>query len=214
MHSDGSVLIVDDEPAVRSLIARQLLLAGVKSESLACPEEAMERIGRSGVSLVVIDISLGDADATGVDLLQRIRGAWPEMPVVFVTGYAEMAVDHPDVPLLVKPFDMRELVLLVKREIRNRCRDVQLEQTHILAHESHAVICEVRDALMHPETGLKATHDIAKVARDRDAGEILGESFKGPLQKMLGGLIVLLLGAVVTMGTVAWKLLAAGAVKP
>lgn len=213
MHADGVVLVVDDEPRVRDLIIRHLQLAGVRGEPVACPEDLPERIDRGDVALVILDINLG-SDTSGVELRQQLRSSHPDLPVVFVTGYSHLAEDHPDVPLvekdaaetaeataltLAKPLDFRKLVLVVKGEIRNRCRDQQLEDTHKVAQGTHTIVCDLRDALVHPETGLKAALTVAKAAYDRDPGDWLIAYFKRPIVKALLGIIVFLGGVITTV---------------
>lgn len=198
-HLESMVLIVDDTPGVRDVIARFLQTAGVESEPAACMESAFDRLERGGISVVLVDIDLGDEDATGVDLIRRIRGLTNPPAVVIITGYSHLAADLVDVPLIKKPINTpekwRELVEVVKEKIRDRCRDAQLEDTLKIAQGTHSIVCGLRDTLAHPETGLKAAHDIAKAAnavavaaRSRGLAALVKETLKNPL---VWGLVVL-----------------------
>jgi CheY-like chemotaxis protein len=99
------VLIVDDEPTIRAMLARalgtdgyELMLAGSASEAL----ELMIRTG-SILSVAVVDLHLGESD--GVSLAQVLRRMQPGLTVLFTTGYGEGEQDRvPHDPLLPKPF--------------------------------------------------------------------------------------------------------------
>ena len=99
------ILIVDDEPIIRALLARalggdgyELLLAGGAGEAL----ELMIKTG-SILNVAVVDLHLGDTD--GVSLAQLLRRMQPGLTVLFTTGYGEAEQDRvPHDPLLPKPF--------------------------------------------------------------------------------------------------------------
>lgn len=166
MH-DNPVLIVDDEQQVRDIIARYLHTAGVRTEPASNSQEALDRIERGGVALMIIDLRLGNE--RGTDLLDKIRGLDPAMPVVFCSGYPSMADYYHDVELLPKPqnaADWRKLILVVKTMIRHRCRDVQSAETHTMMKDVHTLV-------MHPDKGLEATRKMAERAEKRTLGEML-----------------------------------------
>lgn len=203
MH-EATILIVDDHEQIRKLVARHLALAHIRSEPAACAEDAMDRIARGGISLALIDLALGEGES-GTDLLAAIRGMEPELPVVFFTGNPAMAEDHPDVPLILKDAEkvsatMRELVVTIKWEIRNRCRDIRLKETHDLAGDTHKILTDVRNILAHPDTGLAATHSLALTASKRGLGELAVEALKQPLVWGLVAFCGLLIGVIMKGG--------------
>lgn len=207
MSHEEAVLIVDDNEPMRRLISRILKDAGFRSEQAECKDDALCRMERPGVSLVIIDLSLGGE--SGTDLLDAMRSDYPDMPVVFCSGYPDMGGDYPDVPFVFKNAEKgedntdnafrRDLVSVVKREVRNRCRDVQLAETRELAGQTHELARDIHLLLADPEKGLAATRAIAEKALARDAGDILVETGKKPVVKWLLGLLIVAGGSIVAM---------------
>ncbi len=115
----GTVLLVEDETAVRAFAARalasrgyQVVEAGSGVEALA----AMERIDGE-IDLVVSDVVMPEMD--GPTLLRELRQKRPDMKVIFISGYAEGAFKK-NLPegerftFLPKPFSLKDLVAAVK----------------------------------------------------------------------------------------------------
>ena len=99
------VLIVDDEPSIRALLARALGSDGYELLLAESASEALELMIRTGaiLSVAVVDLHLGETD--GVSLAQLLRRMQPGLTVLFTTGYGEEEQDRvPHDPLLPKPF--------------------------------------------------------------------------------------------------------------
>jgi len=109
----GSLLLVEDEPAVRTLAERALRQAGWRVASFGSAEAALEALDSLGaLDLLVSDIVLPDMD--GQALLCHLRESRPGLPAILVSGYAESAV-RGDLPLdgvtfLPKPYALKALV--------------------------------------------------------------------------------------------------------
>ena len=107
-----TVLVVDDEDAVRSLLRTLLRLAGY--EALACRDgaEALDLLAARGgdVQLLITDINLGP-DMDGFELADALRASQPALKVLFISGDEaeragrEMASGHTQ--FLAKPFTPR-----------------------------------------------------------------------------------------------------------
>jgi len=82
-HRGARILVVDDDPSVRSVLRSTLETAGFYMQSAANGAAALEVFRRSGADLIVLDVSMPDMD--GFDVCQRIRQA-DDVPVVFLTG--------------------------------------------------------------------------------------------------------------------------------
>lgn len=114
------VLVVDDDPDVRGLVARVLNDAHLTVDEAEDALGAMALIGANAPDLVILDIEL--PDVTGLDLLERIRRT-DDVPVIMltgrgsederVTGLRSGADDY-----VVKPFYPGELVARVERLLR------------------------------------------------------------------------------------------------
>ncbi|HTK42340.1 MAG TPA: response regulator [Gemmatimonadales bacterium] len=116
------VLVVDDEPVVRRYAARVLLSAGYEVHEAGDGQQALDFLeGRAGaVDVVVSDIVMPRLN--GVELLETLSRAHPDLPVILMSGYgpAELAQRGIAAPcaLLGKPFPPEKLVAEVQRCIR------------------------------------------------------------------------------------------------
>lgn len=115
----GTVLVVDDEPKVRSALQEFLERHGFKVSALASGEEALEQVDRLRPSVVLLDIKLAGMD--GVLTLKKIKAAHPDTIVIMMTGLEEeqtmvQAFALGAYDYITKPFnlDYLETVLLSK----------------------------------------------------------------------------------------------------
>src|SRR3989441_4696084 len=91
----GSVLIIDDEAAIRESLETLLELEGYEVESAASGKEGLARIGDRPFDLVLLDLALPDHN--GIDLLAELRTHDPQLSVIMITAYGtvENAVTAP-----------------------------------------------------------------------------------------------------------------------
>jgi PAS domain S-box-containing protein len=100
-----SVLVIDDDPDVRSFIVNSLEDQGYRVREANDGREGLAAIERETPDLVVLDFIM--PGLSGADVARKIRAKRPEQPILFVSGYSETeAVKRtaPDAPLLAKPF--------------------------------------------------------------------------------------------------------------
>jgi DNA-binding response OmpR family regulator len=112
------VLIVEDEILIRVLIADELRAEGFLVIEAATAEEALSYF-QAGVQvdLVLSDIELPGA-VNGVDLVRRLRAEAPDLPTVLTSGRSPAA--HEADAFLPKPYDLRQVVVLVGRLLRKK----------------------------------------------------------------------------------------------
>ena len=115
------VLIVDDEPAVRSALDRALRLDGYEVTPAADGREALDRMAESTFDVVVLDVAMPVMD--GLEVCRRLRDAGDRTPVLMLT--ARDAIDDRVAGLdagaddyLVKPFALRELKARLRALLR------------------------------------------------------------------------------------------------
>jgi DNA-binding NtrC family response regulator len=107
-----SILIVEDEPALASGLARLCERLGYRAELRASGSAGLDALAAGGFDLAILDIGL--PDLSGLDVLEKARAQWPQIPVVIITahGKVENAVAARKLgaaAYLVKPLDLREL---------------------------------------------------------------------------------------------------------
>jgi two-component system response regulator MprA len=106
------VLVVDDEPAVRSALERALRLEGYDVELAADGAEALERLSVRSTDAVVLDVLMPNVD--GLEVCRRLRAADDRTPVLMLTardsvGDRVAGLDAGADDYLVKPFALEEL---------------------------------------------------------------------------------------------------------
>jgi CheY-like chemotaxis protein len=111
-----TVMVVDDDPGVRLMIARILVEAGFTVTDAASAREALSRFGDQ-VDLMVVDVRM--PEVSGPELARRAWRRRPALPVLFVSAFPEATAE--DMPLLhdclIKPFQPEQLVGAVRRLI-------------------------------------------------------------------------------------------------
>jgi two-component system response regulator MprA len=106
------ILVVDDEPALRSSLERALGLDAYDVELAQDGNEALDRLARAPVDAVVLDVAMPRLD--GLEVCRRLRAAGDRTPVLMLTARDAIddRVDGLDAgadDYLVKPFALREL---------------------------------------------------------------------------------------------------------
>ncbi|MGU3493157.1 response regulator [Xanthobacteraceae bacterium A53D] len=115
----GTVLLVEDEDAVRAFATRALTARGYNVLAAASGAEALAIVdgAQHRFDLVVSDVVMPEMD--GPTLLRELRARHPELKVIFISGYAEEAFAR-NLPatesfsFLAKPFSLKQLVAAVK----------------------------------------------------------------------------------------------------
>ena len=114
----GTILLVEDEAMVRAVAERALTRKGYTVLTAAHGEEAMEILERrpDGVDLLISDVVMPMMD--GPTLVRHARLRFPNLRVIFMSGYAEeqlrKSIDVPGVVFLAKPFSVQELGEMVR----------------------------------------------------------------------------------------------------
>jgi two-component system, cell cycle sensor histidine kinase and response regulator CckA len=86
-QAGATVLVVDDEPAVRAIAARSLEHGGFHVLQAPDGADALELVNRHGPPhLVLTDLMMPGIG--GAELARRLRERWPELPILFMSGYS------------------------------------------------------------------------------------------------------------------------------
>jgi two-component system cell cycle sensor histidine kinase/response regulator CckA len=114
-----TILLVEDEEAVRSFAARALRMRGYNVLEASGGEEALEIVksGASKIDLIITDVVMPNMD--GPTMVRNVKLTNPDLPVIFMSGYAEEAFrrndqSSEDIHFLPKPFGLKQLAAKVK----------------------------------------------------------------------------------------------------
>jgi two-component system OmpR family response regulator len=153
--TDGArVLVVDDEPGITDLVSMALRYEGLTVEVAHTGREALRAVDSFRPHLMVLDVMLPDFD--GLEVLRRLSGDDPRMPVIFLTardgledklrGFTLGGDDY-----VTKPFSVEELIVRTRAILRRvheiqqdsgvlRCDDLVLdEDQHEVTRAGHVV---------------------------------------------------------------------------
>lgn len=122
MSHGATILIVDDEPAIRRFLRTSLKGQGFEVIEAASGAEALEQVRSAAPELVVLDLGLPDLD--GFEVIRRIR-AGSSLPIVVLTVRAGErdkveALDLGADDYVTKPFGIGELLARVRTALRHR----------------------------------------------------------------------------------------------
>ena len=108
-----SILLVDDEEDLRRLLCRALRQDGYRVFEAGSGEDALTVAARHGKELRLLVTDLRMPGMNGRELAERLTREWPHVPVLYISGFSEVAPE-PNAPFLKKPFRLDAL----KREIK------------------------------------------------------------------------------------------------
>src|SRR5213593_2842857 len=118
-----TILIVDDEPGVRSALSGVLSDEGYAVEAVASGEACLDRVVRGGVDLIVLDVWLPGMD--GLATLARLRERQVVAQVVVVSGHGNIesavkAIKMGAFDFVEKPLSLEKTVLVIRNALRQR----------------------------------------------------------------------------------------------
>jgi PAS domain S-box-containing protein len=117
--SGARIFVVDDDEDVREFLADALISLGHRVETLAGGAQALAALAASAPDLILVDFAMPEMN--GAELAREIRARLPDLPIVFVTGFAESdqleGALGPDVPVLRKPFGIDDLAAMVAGQL-------------------------------------------------------------------------------------------------
>ncbi len=121
--SPGRVLLVEDDAAMRDLLAEDLRRRGLEVRACASAEEAFRWLQAEEWDVVLTDLRM--PGMTGIALCERVRSNRPEVPVVVLTAFGSLetavaAIRAGAFDFVSKPVEMEVLAIAIERALRHR----------------------------------------------------------------------------------------------
>jgi two-component system nitrogen regulation response regulator NtrX len=144
-----SILVVDDEPGVRSSLSGVLRDEGYDVEAAASGEECLDRAALGAYDVIVLDVWLPGVD--GLVTLQRLRERKIDAQVVMISGHGNIesavrAIKMGAFDFVEKPLSIEKTVLVVRNALRqrdlekeNRALRARVDRQHVMIGESFAM---------------------------------------------------------------------------
>src|SRR5579863_2454690 len=178
-HSSmGSVLIIDDEAAIRESLETLLEMEGYGVESADNGEEGLALLGEQSFDLVLLDLALPDRN--GMELLAEIHAQDPQLSIIMITAYGtvENAVKAMQVGaanFIQKPWDNEKLLADVRAAIaRHRAEEENVQLKRALKQRYN-----FENIVGKSEPMLKIFDLVGQVAASRSTVLLQGESGTG-----------------------------------
>jgi DNA-binding NtrC family response regulator len=174
----GSVLIIDDEAAIRESLQTLLELEGYDVETAENGEEGLARLGDRPFDLVLLDLALPDRN--GLELLPEIRGIDPQLSIIMITAYgtvedAVRAMQSGANNFLQKPWDNEKLLADVRAAVSRR----RTEEENIQLKRALKQRYNFESIVGKSEPMLKIFDLVGQVAPSRSTVLLQGESGTG-----------------------------------
>ena len=117
----GNVLIADDDAAIRTVVNQALARAGYSSRATSNAATLWNWVSQGEGDVIITDVVMPDENA--FDLIPRIKKIRPDLPIIVMSAQntfttAIKAAERGAYEYLPKPFDLKELVAVVGRALR------------------------------------------------------------------------------------------------
>ena len=174
----GTILIIDDEAAIRESLQTLLELEGYTVETASDGEEGLNRLALHPYDLVLLDFALPDRN--GLEILRDIRDRDPQLSVIMITAYgtvenAVKAVQAGATNFIQKPWDNEKLLADVRAAVaRRRAEDENVQLKRALKQRYN-----FENIVGKSEPMLKIFDLVAQVANSRSTVLLQGESGTG-----------------------------------
>jgi two-component system nitrogen regulation response regulator NtrX len=144
-----TILIVDDEPGVRTALSGVLNDEGYAVEAVPSGEACLDRVVRGGIDLIVLDVWLPGMD--GLATLARLRERQVDAQVVLISGHGNIesavrAIKMGAFDFVEKPLSLEKTVLVIRNALRqrrleaeNRALRARVDRTQTMVGESYAM---------------------------------------------------------------------------
>lgn len=159
-HGNARILVVDDEPSIRSMIGSTLERQGYDVQLASSGHEGLKILETNPFDLVLTDIVMQDGN--GITLLERIHGQQPQLPVVMVTAIHDISVAIDSMrrgayDYLLKPFERDHLVNTVQRALDHR---QALQDSHNYQQNLEQVVRARTEMLRQAMENLEHSYDV------------------------------------------------------
>jgi len=123
MMTDAHILLIEDDVQIREIVERGLTTRGFAVSSAPDGATGLELVRKLDIDLIVLDLVL--PDRPGLQVLEDLRAARPQLPVIVLTALADVpsrvgGLDAGADDYLTKPFSIEELAARIRARLRWR----------------------------------------------------------------------------------------------
>jgi DNA-binding NtrC family response regulator len=174
----GTILIIDDENAIRESLETLLEFEGYSVQSAETGEEGLAKIAETPFDLILLDFALPDRN--GLEILADIRSRDPQLAVIMITAYgtvdnAVRAMQNGATNFIQKPWDNEKLLADVRAAVARRRAEEENEQLKRALRQRYSF----ENIVGKSEPMLRIFDLVSQVASSRSTVLIQGESGTG-----------------------------------
>src|SRR6185503_7313878 len=174
----GTILIIDDETAIRESLETLLEFEGYTVQSAETGEEGLAKMAETPFDLVLLDFALPDRN--GLEILADIRSRDPQLAVIMITAYgtvdnAVRAIQNGATNFIQKPWDNEKLLADVRAAVARRRAEEENEQLKRALRQRYSF----ENIVGKSDPMLRIFDLVGQVASSRSTVLIQGESGTG-----------------------------------
>ncbi|MEG3638177.1 nitrogen regulation protein NR(I) [Magnetococcus sp. PR-3] len=119
-ESEQTILVADDDQAVRFVLEQALTRAGYKVHAFGNSQPLVSHFNQFGGDLIITDVVM--PGGSGLDMVQSLKSSYPDLPIIVMTAQSTLrnavqAFERGAFEYLAKPFDINRLVELTQRAL-------------------------------------------------------------------------------------------------
>lgn len=184
--SESTVCVIDDDPSVRSALDSLLRSLGHRVEAFSSPADFLARHEPRELECLILDVRMPGAN--GLDFQRRLTDSGNEIPVVFLSGHADVpiavqAMKAGAVEFLTKPYREQDLLDAIGTALqRDQDRRMHVERSHA-QRQAHARLTRREQEVMSlVVTGLMNK----QIAAELGLSEVTVKMHRGRVMRKMG----------------------------
>ncbi|GAB4566858.1 MAG: sigma-54 dependent transcriptional regulator [Haliangiales bacterium] len=173
-----TVLVVEDDEAMRDVLQEELSDAGYQVEVAASARAGIDRVRASHIDVVITDLRMPDLN--GFDLIRDIRATDSAPPIIMITAFGSIETAIKAVKLgaydyITKPFEMEELVLVIDKAMGEQALRKKVERLQREVEDRYSF----DNIISHSESMHEVLSMVTRIADSSASVLITGESGTG-----------------------------------
>ena len=168
MVEPATILVVDDEPFIRFLLAEELTERGYEVAMAASGEEAVALLHKAAYDLILLDLKMPGMD--GVEVMREVRNLAPDTQVIMLTAHATLdsaveALRYGGHDYLLKPSSTEEILSSVEKGLEKRRQRLRQEE---LIRQMGDIARQLADSEGEPSSSDARTDEPSRYVRVGD----------------------------------------------
>lgn len=184
---ESKILVIDDDSLVTTSLKRALSKDTYNVEICENGNEVLENVNKHQPDMILLDIFLGDVN--GIDVLKQLQKDHFHIPVVMITGYADVqtavtAIKLGAIDFILKPINLDQLELIIAKTLRQVQLQKEVNRLRLL-HEEGEIIRE----MFGKSKTIVSTLDAVQKMSQSESTTILIEGESGSGKEMIAKFI-------------------------